>query len=111
MGLRPATTPPSAKHAELADFLRRLAQAQRWESAHKSEYAGVLAKETGLPPDVALYTVSKARGLPTVIDASIVAEERETLDHYVKAGVIAFAPNIDGAFDTSFNASSAPWRR
>jgi sulfonate transport system substrate-binding protein len=98
----------AAKHAELADFLRRLAQAQRWESAHKSEYAAVLAKETGLPPDVTLYTVARARGVPTAIDASIIAEEHETLDHYVKAGVIASAPNLDGAFDTSFNASAAP---
>jgi len=97
-----------AKHAELADFLHRLAQAQRWEATHKTEYATVLAKETGLPQDVALYTVSKARGVPTPIDASIIAEERETLNHYAKAGVIASAPNIDGAFDSSFNASAAP---
>jgi sulfonate transport system substrate-binding protein len=98
----------TAKHAALADFLRRLAQAQRWEATHKVEYAAVLAKETGLPGDVALYTVSKARGVPTPIDASILSEERETLDHYAKGDVIASAPNIEGAFDTSFNASVAP---
>ncbi len=98
----------AAKHAELADFLRRLAQAQRWEATHKDEYATVLAKETGLPRDVALYTVSKARGVPTPIDASIVAEEHDTLDRYARAGVIASAPSIEGAFETSFNASAAP---
>lgn len=49
----------AGKHAELAGFLHRPTQAQRWEGAHKSEYATVLAKETGLPLDVALYTVSK----------------------------------------------------
>jgi len=98
----------AAKHAELADFLRRLAQAQRWEATHKAEYASVLAQETGLPRDVALYTVSKARGVPTPINASIISEERETLDRYAKAGVIAIAPNIEGAFDASFNASVRP---
>jgi len=98
----------SAKRAELVDFLHRLAQAQRWEATHKSEYATVLAKETGLPQDVALYTVSKARGVPTPIDPSIIDEERDTLSRYARAGVIASAPNIEGAFDPSFNPSSAP---
>ncbi len=98
----------AAKHAELADFLHRLAEAQRWEATHKNEYAAVLAKETGLPPDVALYTVSLARGVPTPINASIIAEERRTLDLYAKTGVIASAPNIEGAFDTSFNGSVGP---
>ena len=95
----------AAKHAQLADFLGRLAKAQRWEGDHKAEFAAVLAKETGLPADVALYTVSQARGAPAPIDASIIAEERQTLDHFLKAGVIATAPNIDGAFDASFNAA------
>ena len=98
----------AAKHAQLADFLGRLAKAQRWEGDHKAEFADVLAKETGLPTDVALYTVTQARGAPVAIDASILAEERQTLDHFVKAGVIPAAPAIDGAFDASFNAAVRP---
>jgi sulfonate transport system substrate-binding protein len=97
-----------AKHRQLEDFLRRLAQAQRWETAHKAEYAAVLAKETGLPADVALYTVSQARGVPAPIDAAIIGEERATLGRYAAAGVVAAAPNIDGAFDRSFNGAVAP---
>jgi sulfonate transport system substrate-binding protein len=97
-----------AKHQALQDFLHRLAQAQRWEATHKAEYAAVLAKETGLPSDVALYTVSQARGAPTPIDDSIIGEERETLNRYAAAGVVNAAPNIDGAFDRSFNAAAAP---
>jgi sulfonate transport system substrate-binding protein len=97
-----------AKHRQLEDFLRRLAQAQRWEAAHKAEYAAVLAKETGLPADVALYTVSQARGVPSPIDAAIIGEERETLSRYAAAGVVSAAPNIDGAFDRSFNGAVAP---
>ena len=98
----------AAKHAQLADFLGRLAKAQRWEADHKAAFAAVLAKETGLPQDVALYTVTQARGAPVPIDPSIVAEERQTLDHFLKAGVIATAPAIDGAFDASFNAAVTP---
>jgi len=98
----------AAKHAQLDDFLRRLAQAERWEATHKAEYAAVLAKETGLPPDVALYTVSQARGAPTPIDASVVEEERATLREYLSAGVIPSAPAIEGAFDASFNDAVKP---
>jgi len=98
----------ASKHAQLADFLTRLAKAERWEGAHKDEYAAVLAKETGLPLDVALYTVSKVRGIATPIDSSIIGEEHDTLSHYLKAGVITTAPDLSGAFDTSFNASAAP---
>lgn len=97
----------AGKRAQLSDFLVRLARAQRWEATHQAEYADVLAKETGVPPDVALYTVGWVRGAPVPIDAAVLADERETLDHYVKGGVIAAAPNIDGAFDSSFNAAIA----
>ena len=95
----------ATKRAQLTDFLSRLAKAQAWEGDHKAQYAAVLAKETGLPEDVALYTVSKARGVAVPIDASVVSEERDTLSHYVKAGVVTAAPDIDGAFDTSFNSA------
>ena len=95
----------AGKRAQLGDFLARLAQAQRWEASHQAEYAAVLAKETGVPPDVALATVGKARGGPVPIDATVLADERETLDHYVKGGVITTAPNIEGAFDASFNGA------
>lgn len=98
----------AGKHAELEDFLTRLTKASRWEADHKAEYAAVLAKETGLPPDVALYTVSQARGAPVPMDASVVAEERDTLAHFLKAGVITTTPRIDGAFDISFNDAVKP---
>jgi sulfonate transport system substrate-binding protein len=98
----------ASKHAQLDDFLHRLAQAERWEGTHKTEYAAVLAKETGLPLDVALYTVSQARGEPTPIDASVIEEERATLREYLNAGVIPSAPAIEGAFDASFNDAVKP---
>jgi sulfonate transport system substrate-binding protein len=98
----------AAKRPQLEDFLARLAKAARWEHDHKPQYAAVLAKETGLPADVALYTVSMYGLNPTPIDASVLAEEHQTLDHYVRGGVIPSAPNIDGAFDPSFNDAVKP---
>ena len=95
----------AGKRPQLNDFLARLARAQRWEASHQAEYADVLAKETGVPADVALYTVERVRGGPVPIDATVLADERETLDHYVRGGVITSAPNIEGAFDASFNGA------
>lgn len=98
----------AAKPAQLQDFLARLAKAERWEGAHKAEYAAVMAKETGLPADVALYTVSKVRGVATPIDRSIIDEEKDTLSRYVQAGVITAPPGLTGAFDTAFNSAATP---
>jgi sulfonate transport system substrate-binding protein len=97
----------AGKRAQLADFLARLAKAARWEAGHQAGYAAVLAKETGLPEDVALYTVSRVRGTPVAMDETIVAEERDTTNRFLRAGVITRAPNIKGAFDTGFNAAVA----
>jgi len=104
IGFEAATdTAIANKRVALADFLHRLATAERWEKTHTAEYAQVLARETGLPPDVALYVATRARGEPTAIDAGVVAEERDTLSHFVRAGVIPSAPDITGALDSSFN--------
>ena len=97
----------AGKRAALADFLRRLAAAQRWEKTHAAEYAAALAKETGLPADVALYVATRSRGEPAAIDARVLAEEQDTLAHFLRAGVIATALDITGAFDPSFNETTA----
>ncbi len=94
-----------AKRPQLTDFLRRLADAERWELTHPQARSVALAKETGLPQDVARDTVDKLRPNPVEITPDIVAEERATLKRYVDAGVIPVAPPTDGAFDTSFNAT------
>ncbi len=96
------------KHAALQDFLARIARAQRWGLDHKADYAQALAKDTGLPLDVALYTVDHARTAAVPIDASVIAEEHNTLNHFRAAGVIDKTPDVDQAFDTSFGAAVGP---
>jgi sulfonate transport system substrate-binding protein len=49
------------KRPQIEDFLRRLAKARRWAAEHPKEFAAVLAKETGLSPEIALYTVEHYR--------------------------------------------------
>jgi len=98
-----STSAIASKRLLLADFVRRLAIAQHWEASHEADYAKVLAGETGLAPDVALFTVRKMRSTPTPIDSAVLTEERAALAEYAKAGVIARAPTVEGAFDASFD--------
>ena len=94
------------KREALFDLLGRLRNANVWAADNPDAYAEVLAKETGLPLDVARYTIDRQRSVPTPIDDSVVAEQQATLAEFVKAGVIPSAPDISGAFDRSFNAAA-----
>jgi sulfonate transport system substrate-binding protein len=98
----------TGERAQLGDFLHRLAQAERWGANHQDLYAAALAKDTGLPLDVAEATVRSGRVGPAPLDAAIEAEEQDTLAHFQAAGVIASPPNVHDALDASFNDAVKP---
>jgi sulfonate transport system substrate-binding protein len=95
------------KRPQLQDFLARLARAQAWAQSHPDAYAAALARDTGLPLDIAQATVARSRTIHAApIDDGVAAQERDTLAHFRAAGVIDTAPDISGAFDRSFNSAS-----
>ncbi|MBW8814281.1 MAG: ABC transporter substrate-binding protein [Caulobacterales bacterium] len=98
----------AAKRPQIADFLHRLSRAQRWSGDHQDAYAKVLAKETGLDEEIARLTVALNRGIPTPIDATVVAQEQKVLDRFRAAGAITSNPDLAQAFDSSFNAAVGP---
>lgn len=98
----------ASKRPQVEDFLRRLAKARRWAGEHPQEYAAALSKETGLQPDVALYTVRQYRIAPSEIDDKVVAEATAVLDRFRAAGAVTSTRDPAGAFDRSFNAAVAP---
>ncbi len=98
----------AGKRPQVEDFLRRLAKARRWAGEHPQAFAVALAKETGLQPDVALYTVQHYRIAPSAIDDAAVAEGRAVLDRFRAAGAVTSTRDPAGAFDRSFNAAVAP---
>ncbi|MEJ2814565.1 ABC transporter substrate-binding protein [Caulobacter sp. CCG-8] len=98
----------AGKRPQVEDFLRRLAKARRWAGEHPQEYAAALSKETGLQPDVALYTVRQYRIAPSEIDDKVVAEATAVLDRFRAAGAVTSTRDPAGAFDRSFNAAVAP---
>jgi sulfonate transport system substrate-binding protein len=97
-----------AKRPLIADFLHRLSEAQRWQGEHAAAYSTVLAKETGLAPDIAALTAAGSRGAPAPIDPVVIAEERRVLERFERSGLIAGRPDISQAFDTSFAAAVRP---
>lgn len=98
----------AGKRPQVEDFLRRLAKARRWAGEHPKEFAAALSRETGLQPDVALYTVQQYRIAPSAIDDKAVAEATAVLDRFRAAGAVSSTRDPAGAFDRSFNATVAP---
>jgi sulfonate transport system substrate-binding protein len=98
----------AGKRPQVEDFLRRLAKARRWAGEHPDAFAAALSKETGLAPEVALYTVQHYRIAPTPIDDQAVTEATAVLERFWAAGAVTSTRDPAGAFDRSFNAAVAP---
>ena len=90
------------KRALITDFIKRLVQARLWVAHNKDAYAAVLSKETGLPVDVARFTVNDLITEPVPVDDRLKAEQLAILARYKRAGIIDKVPNLDGAFDSTF---------
>ena len=86
------------KRALLDDFYRRVAAAYAWGRSHQAEYAQILARQTGLPADVAQAVADKTIASPAPITAQVVADEQPTLDAYRDAGLLHPAAPLASAF-------------
>lgn len=93
----------AAKQPLIGDFLQRLARARTWARLHDREYAAVLAKETGIPLDVALLSVQSYLGWTIKIDDAVVAEQRAIFERYRHIGLISAVPDLHGGYDPAFN--------
>ncbi|WP_242126296.1 aliphatic sulfonate ABC transporter substrate-binding protein [Sphingobium sp. Sx8-8] len=90
------------KRALMADFLQREARAVAWARTHPGEFSQVLAKETGLPLDIARASFDRNNRVSQPIDGKVIAHEQEITDRFRKAGLIAGNRDVAQAFDTSF---------
>lgn len=93
------------KHAELADFLRRVAIAQRWALTHPAEVAAIQSKVTGLPADVLTTVYQRGQWHPVPIDDAVIAEQQRTADLYQRAEVIRTRLDVTPSFDKQFSSS------
>jgi len=86
------------KRALLADFAEREARALAWLSAHRADYAPVLARETGLPLDIARITADKNVRRPVPMDAQVIADQQLVLDTFRRAGDVRSPRALADAF-------------
>jgi sulfonate transport system substrate-binding protein len=86
------------KRALLADFLKREDQAYAWTKEHPRDYAQVLARETGLPFEIALYHVTHQPLARVPIDDALKTEERDVVAEFRKAGALAGSRPLDEAY-------------
>ncbi|QCP54224.1 hypothetical protein FAZ95_35210 [Trinickia violacea] len=91
-----------SKHAEIADFLKRVAAGQRWALSHPDEVAAMQSKVTGLPPDVLKTMYQRAQLHPVSIDGGLIAEQQKTADLYHRADVIKTRLDVEPSFDKQF---------
>ncbi len=88
----------------VADFVRREALALAWARRHPQAFAAVLAKETGMPLDVALDVAVKNARLATPINAQLIADQRTVLDDFRRAGSVTTDRDIRAAFEPLLDA-------
>lgn len=94
------------KHAEIEDFLKRVAAGQRWALSHPDEVAAMQSKVTGLPPDVLKIVYQRAQLHPVAIDDNLIAEQQRTADLYRRAEVIKTRLDVSQSFDRQFPLSA-----
>ncbi|BBD98189.1 aliphatic sulfonate ABC transporter substrate-binding protein [Sphingobium amiense] len=90
------------KHALLADFLQREARAVAWSRTHPDDFAKVLARETGLPLDIARASFERSNRVSRPIDATVIAHEQGITRRFQNAGLLKQPRDVKDAFDTSF---------
>jgi sulfonate transport system substrate-binding protein len=88
----------ASKRAQLSDFLRREAKALEWANGHVDDYGAVLAKETGLPPNIARATAEKNTRLRVAIDNKVVTDQQVVLDTFRKFGEVKSVRSLGDAF-------------
>ncbi len=87
------------KRALIADLLQREAKALAWAKDNKEAYAAVLAKETGLPIDVARDYANKNSRTARPIDDAVIADQRQVYDDFRAAGAVQGNRDLAAAFD------------
>ncbi|AWN45155.1 aliphatic sulfonates ABC transporter substrate-binding protein [Methylobacterium terrae] len=92
----------ASKRPALEDFVRRLAQARVWGTAHQQAFARRWSALIGLPEAVPLAWFRRADIRPAPIDEGVIADEQRVADLYHRAGLIPRRLEAPSVFDPSF---------
>ncbi|WP_158808900.1 ABC transporter substrate-binding protein [Beijerinckia sp. L45] len=92
----------ATKRAMLEDFITRLSRARTWSLSHIDDYAATWGKLVGLPPKVPQLWLSRAQIKLAPIDDSVVTDEQNTIDLYVRNNLIKTKLKADDIVDKTF---------
>jgi len=90
------------KHAALQDFVQRVVRAQRWSYQHIPEYAATLARIIGIPPEAARLQFERRDQRWIATDAQVLADQQQTADFFLEAGLLKQRLEVRNTFDTGF---------
>ena len=91
------------KRPELEDFVRRLTAARAWSQDHVESYAETWGRLMSIPAAVPLNWLRRAKIRITPIDDGVVADEQQTIDLYLRAGLIKQKLVASDIVDRSFS--------
>ncbi|MFC7342930.1 ABC transporter substrate-binding protein [Saccharopolyspora griseoalba] len=94
----------AGQNAAIADFVTRLARAQRFNAAHPEQRSRAWSAETGLPQEITLRAARRRHQLPIPLDDRLIASEQQLADAFVAARVLPttpfrFADFVDRRYD------------
>jgi sulfonate transport system substrate-binding protein len=92
-----------ATKAALADYLKRITEAQLWTSEHQAEWSQVWAEQTGLTPDITLAAAKQRPPSVVAIDQAVIDSEQEMADAFVENGLIPEEVDVQEYFSDAFN--------
>jgi len=95
------------KREQLQDFVRRLTAARAWSQDHVDSYAASWGKLMNMPPVVAEHWLARAKIRVVPIDDAAVAGEQQTIDLYLRAGLIKQKLDAAAIVDRSFSDAIA----
>ncbi len=96
----------AGKRPALEDFVRRLAQARVWGTAHPEAFAKSWSSLVGLPETVPLAWFKRADIRPVAIDAGVIADAQTVADLYRRHALIPKHVDASAVFDASFNGAA-----
>ncbi|WP_242006200.1 ABC transporter substrate-binding protein [Acetobacter estunensis] len=93
-----------SKRVLLADFYRRITAAYAWGTQHQAEYARILARQTGIPEDVAVSVAEKLIATPAPVTPDVIRDEATVADAYRSAGFLTRSGAFDEAFEQNLTS-------
>jgi sulfonate transport system substrate-binding protein len=99
----------AGKNSAIADYVARLAKAEKWADTHRPQWAQAWSKETGLSLAVATKAVDTGPDLPVALDPELTASEQQLSDAFTDdktiPGKVDFAKFVDNRYAAGLDAA------